>query len=158
MNDFPGDMTMQQSRCERNQTTWIGSISIGLLVMVVGLAMSSLLGGCGVPWYQPGDQLYPGSTHIWTSEEHRPSTVTLFDTRTGDAIWSMEIPPGQWLATKFVDGGGDDDVLRPDRLDYHLFAAGTRMGKLRSGMSVPNAESRRWELTVRDGIEYEEEK
>lgn len=109
--------------------------------------------GC-VPWYQAGDQNWSGSTHIWTSEEHRPATLSLFDSHTNEVLWTMDIPPGKCLATKFIADKGHDSVYRSDRLEYQIFDKGTKFGTLRSAVSVPNAEGRRWELTIRDGSEY----
>ncbi|MBL1216872.1 MAG: hypothetical protein D8M59_05190 [Planctomycetes bacterium] len=130
-------------------------VSIGRLILVWLASTVLLVGTTGcVPWYQPGDQGFEKSVHIWTSQEHQPATVTLYDTRTGEAVWSIDVPPGKWLATRFRTGLGNDEVYRPDLLEYSLFDEGRSYGQLRSSISVPADTSRRVELTIRDGTEY----
>lgn len=116
-------------------------------------AFAATLSGC-IGAYKPGSKGFTGSAHTWTSTEFRPATVSLIDTRTGEVVWTMDIPPGKWLVTRFRKGGGHDEILHPDRLEYQIFNAGTKYGRLRSAISVPGPTVRRWELSVRPGLEY----
>lgn len=149
-----GTGAMSGHHPEGHFSTVYGMLGRGILVwLTCGIFMFGN-GGC-VPWYQPGDQGFEGSVHIWPSQEHRPATVTLYDTRTGEAVWTIDVPPGKWLATRFRTGMGNDEVYRPDLLEYSLFDEGRAYGQLRSSISVPGDSSRRLELTIRDGVKYE---
>jgi hypothetical protein len=96
-----------------------------------------------------------GSNTYWSSETTQ-KTVTLIDLRDGHEFFTIDIPPGKQLTFDFVDGGGDDPVLAPDLMRWQIFDAGTRIGRLRNAMSVPNAASRRVDVFVRQAVEYAE--
>lgn len=122
-----------------------------LLAAAVSLAAGA---GCG---YRPGGQGWKGSSETWRSTEFLPATLTLVDTRSGEEVWTQDIPVGYQMVTRFIDGGGPDRIERPDRLEYQIFQNGTRYGKLRSAVAVPPANCRRWELTYREAPEYAED-
>ncbi len=124
------------------------------LSLTLALALGSLalpLSGCG---YRPGGQGWTGSSETWPSTEFLPATLTLVDIRSGEELWTQDIPVGYQMVTHFIEGGGTDKVERPDRLEYTLFLNGTKYGKLRSAIAVPPAQCRRWELSYRDAPEY----
>lgn len=131
----------------RNAGLWSGGAAMCGLAAVL-----SLSGGCG---YRPGSKGFKGAAHTYTSTTHRPATLSLIDTRTGEVVWTVDVPPGKQVVTKFVEGAGTDPVERPDRLDYAVMDLGDKHGRLRSVVSVPDAASRRWDLTYREGPEYE---
>ncbi len=113
-------------------------------------AASLMLSGC-TGWIQPGSKGYDGSKHVWTSARNLPQNVLLIDTRDDSMLWEMEIPAGQWLVTKLIDGEANgDDPDRPDLLKYRIVAAGTARTTLKKTVDVPAAEFRRWELVLRD--------
>ncbi len=125
-------------------------------LQVVAMLFASLVWATGcVPYYQPGSQGFDNSVHIYSSTEHVPTTLMLVDARNNEALWTMEIPPGKWLAVQFVEGTGNpDDFDRPDTLKYQIYDAGKRFGVLRSSITVPDDRNRRLELMVRDAVEY----
>ena len=55
---------------------------------------------------------------------------------------------------KFYPDLGDDEVYTPDLMRWEVFDRGTGSGKLFNAMSVPNAYSRRVDMTIRPGHEY----
>ncbi len=117
----------------------------------VGL-LAAILAGCHRP--HGAFMAYTGASQTYWSSEMLPKTVLLVDVRTGDVIFSMDIPPGKQLSMDFVEGAGDDPVFSPDLMRYEVFDLGTTTGKLRSAMSVPNASSRRVDIEIRKGVEY----
>ncbi|MCC6908478.1 MAG: hypothetical protein IT430_11090 [Phycisphaerales bacterium] len=126
----------------------------GLAARAAILTCAALVAtGCG---YRPGGQGWTGSSETWPSTEFHPATLTLVDVRTGEELWTQDIPVGYQMVTRFVEGGGPDKVERPDRLEYQIFLVGTKYGKLRSTIAVPPATCRRWELSYRDAPEYRE--
>lgn len=116
------------------------------------LAVLVFASGC----YRPGGALMPytGAPQTYYSTETRPKTVRIVDVRTNDVVFSMDIPVGKQLTMDFEDGAGDDPVYTPDTLRYEVFDLGTKTGKLRSQMSVPNANCRRVDITLRPAPEY----
>ncbi len=96
---------------------------------------------------------FTGGSSTYYSTISRPTTVTLVDTRTEEAIFSIEIPVGKQLSLDFVEGKGDDPVETPDLMRYQLFEIGTTSGKLRNAMTVPAATARRIDVDYRHGAE-----
>lgn len=119
------------------------------LTMCVAGAMA--LFGC----HAPGGGFLPftGGSSTYYSTESRPTTITLIDTNTEEAIFSIEIPVGKQLSLDFVADAGDDSVLTPDLMRYQIFEIGTRVGRLRNALTVPGAASRRIDVTFRQAPE-----
>jgi hypothetical protein len=104
------------------------------------LAATLTLAGC----YSPGGGLYPasGNGYTYISSEMRPVTITLFDTRTEEPFFKLEIPAGKQLTLNFLEGKGDDPVLRPDRMVYSVWATGTSTGRLTNQLAKNRQSSR----------------
>ena len=129
----------------RSVTATVGAVLLGLLVAAQPAGCSATGGNTG----------YKGSAHGWPSTVQRPATVTLVDSRTGEEIWTMDVPVGKVLMTKFRTGKGDDPVHRPDLLDYEVVDYGeTVPSRYTSSISVPDADSRTWDLSIRPAPEY----
>ena len=124
-----------------------------LAALAVLTATVVLLGGCG---YRPGGKGFKGSAETWPSTEFKPATLTLVDTRSGEELWTMDIPVGYHLVTKFVKDGGTDQFERPDRLEYEVLQLGTKYGVRHSAIAVPAANCRRWDVSYRPAPEYAE--
>lgn len=126
------------------------------IASLIGLfALSFLtLSGC----HSPRGGFMPASfgSTTYHSTETQPKSITIIDTRTGEEFFHMDIPPGKQLTLNFVADGGDDPVMTPDLMRYQVFDLGTRTGRLRNSMTVPNAASRRIDMNIRPGIEYAE--
>jgi hypothetical protein len=111
-----------------------------------------LAAGC----YRPQGALMPtsGGAQTYFSTEALPKTVKVMDLRTGETIFTLDIPAGKQLTLDFQAGEGDDQIGSPDLMRYEVFDLGTETGKLRSAMSVPGAVSRRIDVFIRQGPEY----
>lgn len=98
----------------------------------------------------------PSSTGAFTyiSTETFEQTVTLMDLRSNKAIFTQAVPPGQQLTLQFLEGGGDDPVLRPDRMVFELQPIGTMTGKLANQINVPAVGARRIDVGVTQDPEY----
>ena len=119
------------------------------------LAATLTLAGC----YSPGGGLYhaSGNGYTYISSEMRPVTITLFDTRTEEPFFKLEIPAGKQLTLNFLEGKGDDPVLRPDRMVYSVWATGTSTGRLTNQLTCPPTGCRRIAYEIREGPEWREE-
>lgn len=138
------------SRCSIHASlTRFTFLSLGVAALLVAGA------SCG---YRSGGQGWKGSSETFKSTEFLPATLTLVDTRTGEEIWTQDIPVGYQIVTRFIKGGGGTDrVNRPDRLEYQVFEIGSKYGKLRSAVAVPSAGVRRWEIAYREAPEFAED-
>src|SRR5262245_44119252 len=116
------------------------------------LTAAAMLTGC----YAPGGGLMPktGGPQTFPSSEMLQETVTLYDTRTNEVISVFEIPPGKQLVLDFDEGEGDDPVHTPDLLRWDIMDRSQTSGKLHRAQTVPNAASRRLEVTLHQGPAY----
>lgn len=116
---------------------------------VAGLISMLALSACeGVPGHYPGGTLASIDKYVYPSTMELPQTVTLVDTRTGQTIWSKDIPVGQQLVMRFY-ADATDDPHNPDRLEWRVMKLGRTGGTLTERMSVPNAGSRRLDTSFR---------
>lgn len=127
---------------------------INLLSTVLACIACAALSGC----YGPRGALFPysGNGYTYVSTEMNPVTITLIDTRTEEPFFKMEIPVGKQLTFNFLEGMGDDPVLRPDRMVYSVLAAGTSTGRLTNQLTCPPLGSRRIEYDRRAAPEQRE--
>lgn len=95
---------------------------------------------------------YSADRFTYISNEWRPWTVSLIDTRTGETIWTVDVPVGQQLAVGFRPGTGPNEI-RPDLMEWGLMPAGRRGGSLPNVVPVPDRFSRRLETTLRPAPE-----
>ncbi len=119
---------------------------------VAALLLGALaLGGCnsGHESYQ-----FPSSTHM-------PQTVTLSNTRTGERLWSQEVPAGSQLNLVFVRAPGVAEEQNYDEMRWSITPIGRSPGNALSTtptsrssmMRVPPPSERRLDVQVREGPE-----
>lgn len=112
----------------------------------LALAILSLtLGACA---YSPGGSGVSNDVHTYLSTPHEPKTVSLIDTRTGQRIWTAEVPVGRQLVVKFMNNGNAEqsgvDEMRWDIMNY-----GRSWSTLSNIQPCPPASSRRLEWDLR---------
>ncbi len=121
----------------------------------VGLA-AVLSAGLAVPgcWIE-GGRGYSGDSFTYISTEHQPKTVSVIDTRTGQTVWSYEVPVGRELVMEFYEGESARaaDYLNPDILRWDDFEAGQLFGAPGKRVSVPPATARRIDVALRPAPE-----
>jgi hypothetical protein len=88
-------------------------------------------------------------SHVYVSRSWQPWTVTVRDTRTGQAFWSIDVPVGKKLALQFVRGSGTDTQYSPDLMKWGLMDEFATFSNLTNSLPVPAADSRRLEPTLR---------
>lgn len=115
------------------------------------LAGAAVLPGC---WVE-GGRGNSSDSFTYVSTEYQPKTVSLVDTRTGQAIWSYEIPVGRELVMEFYQGeiATARDHLNPDTLRWDDFEAGTYFGSPRKRLNVPPSTARRLDVALRPAPE-----
>ena len=121
-----------------------GSSATRLSILLVALGAATLPAGC----YYPGGPLYSADRFTYESTPWQPWTVTLFDTRTGEAVWSVDVPVGEQVVVGFSQGTGPNEY-KPDEMIWQLMPLGERFGTLANRMPCPPVGARRLEPTLR---------
>ena len=118
------------------------------------IAAIALPAGC----YAPDGGFMPSSGRgfVYESTSMRPLTISVVDTRTQEPFFVMEVPAGKQLTFNFLQGGGDDPVLTPDRMIYAVWDNGTQFGHLDNQLTCPPASCRRIDVAIRESPEWPE--
>lgn len=127
-----------------------GSSATRLSILLVALGAATLPAGC----YYPGGPLYSADRFTYESTPWQPWTVTLFDTRTGEAVWSVDVPVGEQVVVGFSQGTGPNEY-KPDEMIWQLMPLGERFGTLANRLPCPPVGARRLEPTLRPVPEAE---
>ncbi|MEO1128152.1 MAG: hypothetical protein AAFX05_00425 [Planctomycetota bacterium] len=117
-----------------------------LLGAIVGLAAMS---GC----YYPGGPLASVDRYTFESTAWQPWTVTVYDTRTGEAFWSVDVPVGEQVVFGFSTGTGPNEY-KPDEIVWELMERGKRFGTRNNRMPAPPSYARRVEPVLRPMPEH----
>jgi len=119
------------TRNRKSSRTFAATFStIGAAAGILGCAA---LGGC----YSEGGAGISLDEHTYYSTSWQPKTVFLKDTRTGEVIWTVDIPVGKQLTFKIEKGLGTKDGMTPDRLSWKIFEQGKSFGVLDNSLAVP---------------------
>lgn len=125
---------------------------IGRLLLVSAIAAAATLAtGC----YREGGYMHSDDTYTYVSRPGEPKTVSVIDWTTGDTVWSHELPVGQKLVIRFSRNQGIKDSPTPDLLMWEEMRADRNGGHLTNKVPVPNAASRRLEMTLRPRPEFQ---
>lgn len=105
------------------------------------------LNGC----YYEGGPLSSQDRFTYVSRPFQPWTVDLVDVRTGEVIWSVDVPVGEQLVVDFqaAPSGKAKDAWRPDTMLWDVVPSGRRFGALSNKLAVPDRNSRRLEPKIR---------
>jgi len=114
------------------------------------LALCAVLlptGGC---FYTRGGPWYSGNAPLtYVSTPTSPKTVSVIDTRTGETVWSMDVPAGKKLVLKFDENENEGQALSAS-MDWRLF---DDPDQIRGGMTdstpAPPVSARRVDMTLR---------
>lgn len=101
--------------------------------VVAGVVGAFGLAGC----YSPGGNGFSTDTHTYVSTSWLPVTPTLKDNRTGQALWSADVPVGKQLVIKFREGDGIKGSDTPDLMEWQIMDAGETTGGLKNSMPCP---------------------
>ncbi len=118
------------------------------LALTALTALAGLPGACG---RGEGGPFFSNDKHTYVSTSWRPWTISLIDTRTGEPVWSVDVPVGKQVTVQFREGSGPNQ-FKPDMMDWEIREAGRR-GVLRNQIPVPPSHVRRLEPTIRPAPE-----
>ena len=114
--------------------------------LLIAALSISMLSGC----YWDGAGLGSSDGRFeYTSTVHTPYTVKLVDTSTGETLWTYEVPVGQTLSVRFLQGH-DAEATGTDTMKWELFPAKRVGSGLANSMPCPTASSRILKVFLRD--------
>ncbi len=117
--------------------------SLALAALVGASALST---GC----YYQGGPLKSADRFTYASNTWEPKTITLIDTRTGETLWTLDVPVGKELVIDFnTPKDADNTEWLPDEALWEVFPYPTRSGQLTNKMRVPPRAARRVDVTFR---------
>lgn len=128
----------------------MSSIRGNLVRAALGLLAAALPAGC----YSEGGPVfnYSRDQHVYVSRPWTPKTVSLYDTRTDEVIWSVDVPVGYKVVVDF-ERGDNQLVENPDKMIWDVMPATKLAGTLRQELPCPPRTARRIEFTLREGPE-----
>ncbi len=131
---------------------------------VVLLCLSALAGlsmsGCisQLVSNTPGGSMRSTDMYTYISTPFEPLTVTLYDQRDNEPLWTVDVPIGQKVTVKFSsDKAKEGTTRRPDIMQWEIYDQSKRRANLTNTMAVPGADSRMLKVALRDGVEYPDE-
>ncbi len=115
-------------------------------LLTLALASLAPLGGC----WAPGGRGISDDSYTYWSTTNMPQTVTITDLRTGQAIFSIDIPVGKQFVCKFYTDDGDENDVYPDLMKWDVWPlASFDFGLPEQRLQVPPSHARRIDTTLR---------
>jgi len=107
----------------------------------------------------PGGSMRSTDTFTYISTPFEPLTVTLYDQRDNEPLWTVDVPVGQKVTVRFrTNKAKEGTTRRPDIMQWEIYDQKKRRANLTNTMAVPGADSRLLKVALRDGVEYPDEK
>jgi hypothetical protein len=103
--------------------------------------------------YTPGGMRASVDRFTYESTTWQPKTVFVTDTRTGETIWSIDVPVGQQVVVGFETGNGPNEY-NPDTMVWEVMPSDRMFGTLSNRRAAPPAYARRLEFELRPAPEY----
>ena len=97
------------------------------------------------------------STFTYISTSSSPKTIRIIDTRDEEAFFTLRLPVGKQLTFRFLEGKGDDPIYTPDRMQWEIWDAPKKNGKLSNQLTVPPAAARSIRVELRPVPEWPED-
>jgi len=146
-SNVDGDRFMQNN----TQTTSAPRRFRRLLLVSALSSAAALATGC----YREGGYMHSDDTYTYISRPGEPKTISVIDWTTGDTVWSHDLPVGRKLVIRFSKNQGIKDSPTPDLLMWEEMRAERTGGHLTNKQPVPNAATRRLEMTLRPRPEFQ---
>lgn len=123
-------------------------------VLACGLTCLGLA-GCAYGGWREGGRQKSDNTFTYISTSYQPKTIIVTDPRTGEELWSMEIPVGKQLTIAFKENREARGTARPYLMKWAVQDAGQMTGTLDQQMPVPGPDGVHVEMVVRDEPEVQ---
>jgi hypothetical protein len=119
-----------------------GGVVPAALAALAGLAV---LSGC----YFNGGPQWSADQGSYISTTNLPQTVSVMDLRTGQEVWSYDIPVDRKLVIDFSKGVGDPTIGMPDKMNWEEWPIDRSFGQPSQVVLVPPASARRVDVKIR---------
>jgi len=107
----------------------------------------------------PGGNMNSDDSYTYTSTPYEPLTLTLYDNRDNEPIWTVDVPIGSKVSIKFRKNKiKEGTTRRPDIMQWAIYDQKRRTARYDNTIAVPSPESRMMRVSLRTGPEYQEEK
>jgi hypothetical protein len=127
------------------------------LSLIGGTLGTTLLGGCVKQMFSnsPGGNMRSTDSFTYISTPFEPLTVTLYDFRDNEPLWTVDVPVGQKVTVRFLANQAKDGTnRRPDIMQWAIYDKDKRRADLTNKMAVPGPDARLLKVSIRDGIDY----
>ncbi len=127
------------------------------LTLIGGTLGTALLGGCFKQMFtnSPGGNMRSDDTYTYISTPFEPLTVTLYDFRDNEPLWTVDVPVGQKVTVRFLENQAEQGTnRRPDIMQWAIYDKDKRRADLTNKMAVPSPDARLLKVSIRDGIDY----
>ena len=106
----------------------------------------------------PGGNMFSDDTYTYMSTPYEPLTVTLYDNRDNEPIWTVDVPIGSKVSLRFRKNKiKEGSARRPDIMEWVIYDQKRRTARYENSMAVPSPESRMMRVSLRKGPEFPEE-
>ncbi len=119
-----------------------------VVMMLVGAAALASMSGCW-PGYREGGNQMSIDREVFISRTWEPKTIYVVDTRTGERVFTSELPVGRQLVVQFVEDKFPENGFNTAEMRFEEMKAGKSWGRLEHSVPVPPAMSRRLEWEMR---------
>jgi len=103
----------------------------------------------------PGGNMTSDDTFTYISTPYEPLTLTLYDTRDNEPLWTVDVPINSKVTVRFRENKIKEGTpRRPDIMDWVIFDQEDRWERLENSMAVPPAWARLLRVSLRSGPEY----
>ena len=129
-------------------------ITLSLLAAVA--TTTAFTTGCSqITDYSPGGNMRSDDMFTYISTPYEPITVTLYDFRDNEPLWTVDVPIGHKVTVRFLENKAKEGTnRRPDIMQWAIYDQEKRRANLDSTMAVPGADSRMLKVSLRDGVEF----
>ncbi len=124
------------------------SFATALLIVSGLLAGLGSLSACSTG-YPTGGGSISRDAFPFESTSFSPKTVQLKDTRTGEVLWTYEIPVDRKLVVRFYPGRNPTNTEMPDEMRWEEWELGRDNGSLENKMPAPDSRYRRLDVFIR---------
>lgn len=137
------------SIADRRCTISLALLGVALLTLMTGGCVKQLVTN------SPGGSMRSTDSFTYISTPFEPLTVTLYDYRDSEPLWTVDVPVGQKVTLRFLENRAKEGTnRRPDIMQWAIYDQQKRRMDLSNTMAVPSADSRMLKVSIRDGIEY----
>lgn len=130
------------------------------LALAAAILVSAMLTGCVKQLVSntPGGSHRSSDSYTYISTPFEPLTVTLYDQRDHEPLWTVDVPIGQKVTVRFLSNKAEEGTTRrPDIMQWEIYDQTKRRSSLSNTMAVPGADSRLLKVAIRSTVEYPDE-